>query len=201
MSFLKTLDQATLIWLQNHRTEWLDSIMVEITALGGHVVLPLVVVFTIGMLLALRRYQTAGFVLAVVVGGCLAVECVKLLVNRDRPHLDLPPPIVRLPHTSSFPSGHSALSAVVYLTLALLVAGRVQGRRVHAYLIGVSLLLTFLVGVSRMYLGVHYLTDVVAGWIGGLAWALAWRWIETHWVRFRERAVDIGGENAPSPAS
>ena len=72
-----------------------------------------------------------------------------------------------------------------------------EGRRVHAYLISCSLLLTFLIGLSRVYLGVHYFTDVVAGWTGGLAWALAWRWVEDHWLRFRERPVDAG-EGTPA---
>jgi undecaprenyl-diphosphatase len=195
---VRGLDLSTLHWFQGHRTEWLDSIMVQITVLGGHVILPLVVLFSVGMLLALRRYQTAGLVVLVVVSGSVMVEVLKLAVDRQRPPVLLQPHLVPLPDTPSFPSGHSALSAVIYLTLALLVSGRVQGRRVHAFLIGASLFLTLLIGVSRMYLGVHYLSDVVAGWIAGLSWALLWRWIETSWIRFRERPVDVGGEDAPA---
>jgi undecaprenyl-diphosphatase len=196
MEFLQSLDNATLEWFKNHRTEVGNAIMLDLTALGGYVVLPLIVTFSVGLLLALRRYQTAFFVLTVVVGGALLVEGAKSLIDRPRPpEARLVFPLAQLPNTPSFPSGHSTLSAVVYLTLALLVAGRVKGRRVHAYLVSCSLLLTFLIGVSRMYLGVHYLTDVVAGWTVGMGWALAWRWIEDHWVRFRERAVDVGGEN------
>jgi undecaprenyl-diphosphatase len=105
--------------------------------------------------------------------------------------------MVLLPHSASFPSGHSMLSAVVYLTAALLVANRLQGRRLHAYLIGWSLLLAFLIGISRLYLGVHYFTDVVAGWIGGLIWALFCRWVEDHWATFRERAVAVDEGSEP----
>jgi undecaprenyl-diphosphatase len=195
MDFLRSLDGAALEWFQDHHTPWGNAIMIDVTAMGGHVVLVLVVLFTLGLLLALRRRQTAIFVFLAVAGGAVLVEVIKLLIGRHRPSIEIPPPLASLPSSSSFPSGHSMLSATVYLTLALLIAGRLQGRRTRAYVIGWSLLLTFFVGVSRLYLGVHYLTDVVGGWIFGLAWALIWRWIEDHWVRFRERAVDLGGEN------
>jgi undecaprenyl-diphosphatase len=195
MSFLQTLDNAVLSWWQSHHTPFWDVFMVEMTAVGGHVVLPLVVLFTVGFLLVLRRYQTACFVLGAVISGSVLTEIVKVLVGRDRPTLDVSPGLVSVPHTSSFPSGHSMLSAVVYLTLALLVAGRLQSQRIRVYLISWSLLVTFLVGLSRMYLGVHYLTDVVAGWTVGLVWAVAWRWIEGHTVRFRERALDAGNNH------
>jgi undecaprenyl-diphosphatase len=197
MELLQALDKAALDWFQGHRSPSGDAIMVDITALGGWVVLSLVVVFTIGLLLALRRYQTSCFVLAAVLGGTVLVEMVKALIGRARPLITAVPPLATLPDSASFPSGHSMLSAVVYLTLALLVAGRMQGRRLRRYVVLSSLLVTFLIGVSRMYLGVHYLTDVLAGWMIGLGWALGWRWIEGHWVRFRERAVDLGGEEEP----
>ncbi len=196
MELLRACDHAVLDWMQAHRTGVEDAIMLDITALGGRVLLSLVVLFTIGLLLALRRYQTAAFVLAAVVSGMILVETVKLAIGRSRPELAARPAVVAPPASASFPSGHSALSAVVYLTLALLVAGRMQGRRVRIYVITSSLVVTFLVGISRLYLGVHYLTDVAAGWLIGLIWALAWRWIEGHWVRFRERAVDVGGEDS-----
>ena len=201
MEWLHVLDKDALDWFQSQRTSLGDVIMVDITALGGWVVLTLVVAFTIGLLLALRRYQTSIFVLAAVLGGVTVVEVVKTLIGRARPEITDAPPLASLPESFSFPSGHSMLSAVVYLTLALLVAGRMHGHRVRAYVVSSSLLVTFLIGVSRMYLGVHYLTDVFAGWIIGLSWALAWRWIEGHWVRFRERAVDLGGEDEPDPSS
>src|SRR5262249_44576114 len=72
----------------------------------------------------------------------------------------------------SFPSGHSMLSAVVYLTLGALLARNTSEWNLRLYFLGVALLLTILVGLSRIYLGVHYPTDVLAGWAAGLAWAL-----------------------------
>ncbi len=194
MRFLEALDRGTLYWFQNHRTPLRDALMVDVTALGGYVVLTLVVVFTVGLLLSIRRLQTALFLLGAVLSGVLLEETIKSLIGRERPEVDAPLPLALIRDSASFPSGHSMLSAVVYLTLALVVAGRIHGHRVRVYLIGSSLGLTFLVGVSRLYLGVHYLTDVVAGWTGGLAWALAWRWIEDHWMRFQERTVEADEE-------
>jgi undecaprenyl-diphosphatase len=92
---------------------------------------------------------------------------------------DRPRPTV-VPHlsivsTSSFPSGHSTLAATIYLTLGALLGRFVRERRLRAYFLIVALVLSLLVGVSRVYMGVHYPTDVFAGWTAGLAWALICR--------------------------
>jgi undecaprenyl-diphosphatase len=184
MHFLDALDQDVLHGFQALHRPWLDRAMLDVSALGGVTVLTLVVIFAVGLLLALRRRRTAGFVLMAALGGVLLVWSVKHAVGRTRPHV-AHPLVVEL--GKSFPSGHSMLSAVIYLTLALIAAAVIPARRVRAYVIGTSLLLAFLVGVSRMYLGVHYFTDVVAGWSAGLAWALLCRWVEYHWVVRAER--------------
>ena len=191
MDFIKHMDQDVGAWFAAHRTPLGTQIMRDITSLGGQTILTLIVIFTIGLLLAVRRRRTALFVLFAVVGGSLLADGLKLFIGRHRPTVTDPVLRAFLPDSSSFPSGHSMLSAVVYLTLALLLAGRVRGRRTDAYLIGWSLLLVFLIGASRLYLGVHYLTDVMAGWVFGLVWAITCRWIEDHWTAVRETSVAV----------
>src|SRR5262249_10304774 len=142
MDFFKAFDNGILSWLRDHRTDLGNDLMVDITTLGGRVVLTLLVLFSVGLLIALRRYRTGCFVLLAVVTGSMLMYGVKELIGRDRPEIGTP--LHHMPRSPSFPSGHSMISAVVYLTLALLVAGRLQGRRVRAFLIGSSLLLTFL---------------------------------------------------------
>ena len=113
-----------------------------------------------------RQYHGMWFVLIATAGGLLVSSALKWIVDRPRPSV--------VPHlsyvtSSSFPSGHSMLSAVVYLTLGTLLARFVTGRRFRVYFMTVALVLTFLVGVSRVYMGVHYPTDVLAGWSGRTA--------------------------------
>lgn len=144
--------------------------MRDITALGGVTVIVLFTVLVCGFLLLAGKTRAFSFVIVAVGGGTLLSFGLKRLFARPRPGL--------VPHlsdviTSSFPSGHSTLSAVVYLTLAALLARLVESRRQKLYLLGTALLLTFLVGVSRVVMGVHYPTDVLAGWMVGLAWSMA----------------------------
>jgi undecaprenyl-diphosphatase len=116
-----------------------------------------------------RKGYAALFVLGSVAGGVLISQAMKWAYARPRPDL--------VPHgtevfTASFPSGHSMMSAVVYLTLGALLARTQSERRVKTYVLAVAVLLTVLVGASRVYLGVHWPTDVLAGWALGGMWAL-----------------------------
>jgi undecaprenyl-diphosphatase len=117
--------------------------------------------------------------LASVVGGSLLTNLLKGTFDRPRP--DVVPHAVRV-FTSSFPSGHAALSAVTYLSLGALLASEHSSYGIKTYFLSLALLLTIAVGLSRIYLGVHYPTDVLAGWCAGAAWAilcwLVWSWFK-----------------------
>jgi undecaprenyl-diphosphatase len=149
--------------------EWLEEVGRDLTALGGVAVLSLVTVAVVGFLLIRRTYHAVGFVLIVTVGGLVLSLLLKRHFARPRPELV---PHLSAVYTSSFPSGHSMLSAVVYLTLGALLARLVEGPALKLYVLLVAMLLTLLVGVSRVYMGVHYPSDVLAGWSVGLSWAI-----------------------------
>lgn len=141
----------------------------DITALGGITVLGLLTLSVSGFLFLEGKPSMAWFVLTAVVTGLIASNLLKLLYNRPRP--ELVPHLVYAIHTS-FPSGHSMLSAVTYLTLGALLARSQTRRRLKAYFILLAVLITIAVGISRVYLGVHWPTDVLAGWTAGAIWAL-----------------------------
>jgi len=149
---------------------WLRAAALDVTALGGVTVLMLVVVCVAGFVLLQRQYRLLCLTLLTSSGGGLLSFLLKQLIHRDRPTVV---PHLREVSTPSFPSGHALLSAVVYLTLGILLAQIVPGRLAKLYCLTWAMILTVLVGSSRVYLGVHYPTDVLAGWMAGLVWALA----------------------------
>ena len=168
LAFRNPLDLANPIG-----PRWLEIVFRDITSLGGATVLTLMTIAVTGFLLIDGKRGAAVLVLASVTGGVLLSSILKLGVDRPRP--DLVPHLIE-EYTASFPSGHAMLSAVVYLMLGGLLS-RVEGPRcIKIYDLSVSLILTFLVGLSRIYLGVHWPTDVLAGWCAGATWAvLCWR--------------------------
>ena len=147
----------------------LQEFMRDLSGLGGVGILGLITLATIVFLSIQRLYQSAAFVAVSVMCGTLISTGFKMAVARPRPDL--------VPHgafvnTASFPSGHSMMSAVVYLTLAVMLA-RTQDRiEVRLFLLTLATGLTLGVGISRVYLGVHWPTDVLAGWVLGASWAL-----------------------------
>lgn len=165
---------------------WLRTASRDITALGDIGVLMFIVLVVTGFLALARRWRTAGFVLAATVSGSLMAGLLKHVFERDRPTFASSEVYIA---TSSFPSGHAMVSAVVYLTLAALLARLVPEVRLKAYVLGVALLITWLIGLSRIYLGVHWPSDVAAGWAVGAAWALAW-WILAQIFLGPERSVE-----------
>jgi undecaprenyl-diphosphatase len=147
---------------------WIEAALLDFTALGGPTVLALVVLAVIGFLLLQKRIRTALFVAATSFSGELVSTALKHEFNRPRPTIV---PHLREVFSSSFPSGHAMESAIVYLTLGTILMRVAESRITKIYCLGIAILLTVLVGVSRVYLGVHYPTDVIGGWTIGFAWA------------------------------
>ncbi len=163
-------DGAVNRWIYNHRgPTWVQEAGRDLSAFGGVTGLALIVTAVAGFLWITHRRRAMTLMLVATMGGVLLSGALKHVFDRPRPPLR---PIGTIVYTTSFPSGHSMLSAVTYLTLGALLARVTPGRRVKLYLVGVALGLTFLVGLSRVYLGAHYPTDVLAGWTAGLVWAI-----------------------------
>jgi undecaprenyl-diphosphatase len=144
------------------------SALLDLTALGGPTVIALVVLAVIGFLVLQTRYWTAFFIFMTAVTGEIVSFGMKSVFARPRPSIA---PHLREAYSSSFPSGHAMQSAIIYLTLGAMLMRITEGRLTKIYCCTVAMLLTFLVGLSRVWLGVHYPTDVLAGWIVGLFWA------------------------------
>ncbi|MES2444881.1 MAG: phosphatase PAP2 family protein [Pseudomonadota bacterium] len=147
---------------------WLQIPMRDITAIGGSTGLTLITLVITGFLLVARKFATAAFVFAAIAGGALLSVALKSVFLRPRPEIV---PHLVLVDTTSFPSGHAMNSAIVFLTLGALLTRTQKDRTVRIYLVAVAILLTLLVGFSRVYLGVHWPSDVIAGWIVGAGWA------------------------------
>jgi undecaprenyl-diphosphatase len=171
---------------------WLTKTMVDLTALGGGPFLTLLTIAAAGFLLAARKWGMAVFVVAAIAGGGLAGNLLKWIFVRARP--DLVPHLVSV-DSASFPSAHAMNSALTFLTLGALLARTQEDWRVKAYLMGAAILITLLIGFSRVYLGVHWPTDVLAGWIVGAAWAVICSLI----ARFlqKRRTIEREGEEQP----
>lgn len=148
---------------------WLHEVARDVTALGGMAVIPLFALGVLGYLAFAKKGRAAVFVFISVAGGLVASLALKHAFDRQRPSLV---PHLDQVYTSSFPSGHSMLSAVTYLTLGALLARTTRDRALKIYFLSVAATLAVLIGASRVYLGVHYPSDVLAGWCAGIAWAL-----------------------------
>jgi undecaprenyl-diphosphatase len=147
---------------------WMEGVLSDLTALGSPVVLGLIVLVIAGYLLLQQRYLTAAMVVATAISGEVIDEVLKLLFERPRPSVV---PHLRAVVTASFPSGHAMLSAIIYLTLGALLMRVVEGRFTKIYCMGIAMFLTLIVGASRVFLGVHYPSDVLGGWMLGFLWA------------------------------
>jgi len=147
---------------------WLQEAVRDLTSLGSFTVLGFIVIASASYLLLIRRLHEAVFLITSVVVGVMLSNVLKMVFNRHRPDVEASMHVF----TASFPSGHATLSAVVYLTLGVLLAKSAPSGSLRSYFIGLAILMAFLVGVSRIYLGMHYPTDVIAGWCVGISWAM-----------------------------
>jgi undecaprenyl-diphosphatase len=167
---------------------WFEEMMRDITALGGYAILtPLTISVAVYEWIRNRR-RTAMLVIVATMGGILLSTVLKSAFDRPRPDL--------VPHgsyvlTKSFPSGHAMMAATTYLTLGAIMAQAEKLRSLKIFFLSLGVLLTVLVGISRVYLGVHWPTDVLAGWAAGATWAL------TCWLAARtiDNRVDYRGQN------
>jgi undecaprenyl-diphosphatase len=170
----RSADQAILLALRDPNDlanpigpDWVETMCRDITSLGSPAVLTLITIAVVSYLWIDGKRATALFAALSIVGGAIVVSLLKFGFARPRPEL-----VSHLVHVNSFsfPSGHAAMAAVTYLTLGALLA-RVQKRPLmKLYVLAVASILVLLVGFTRVYLGVHWPTDVLAGWCIGTAW-------------------------------
>lgn len=150
------------------RSSRVVEIFRDLTSLGSLTVLSIFVVVAVGHLMLVHRYRAAVAVVSACASGAAAAFLLKTLISRPRPVGDAWTQV----YSSSFPSAHAMVSMVVFLCLGVLLLRLTRNPRVGAWYLGVALVLSGVIGVTRVYLGVHHASDVLAGWIAGLIWAL-----------------------------
>lgn len=168
---------------------WVEESATDITSLGGYPLLILFVLAALAVLSAHKHYSASLFLAGSVFSGSVLSTGLKLFFDRPRPdlvdHLDRT-------FTSSFPSAHAMVSAVVWFTMAAIVVRFSADHRMRCVVLGFALVVVLLVGVSRVYLGVHWPTDVIAGWSCGIAWAGGCWLAANYFSRARDPKVDLG---------
>jgi len=181
-------DQAILLALRDPNDlsnpigpQWVETMCRDLTSLGSPTVLALIVIAAVSYLWIDGKRAVALFVVAAVAGGAVLEGLLKLGFARPRPEL-----VSHLVNVDSFsfPSGHATMATITYLTLGVLLARVQKRRRMKLYLLAVASILALLVGFTRVYLGVHWPTDVIAGWCIGTAWALGC-WLLATWLQDR----------------
>jgi undecaprenyl-diphosphatase len=183
----QAFDQAVLHWMQPvagqpRGPRWLHEAATDLTSLGGIAVLTLFAVVALGILLILRKRLSALLLVVGLAGGVGLSEGLKAMFGRERPPADFQA-VETL--NASFPSGHALLSTVFYLTVAVMMTRAFPRRRLKAYVLGVGMVFALMVGLTRVYLGAHWATDVMAGWCVGAAWAVA-LWLVSYAVERRQ---------------
>jgi undecaprenyl-diphosphatase len=193
----QAFDDALLSWIGRYRTSLLDSVMLEITALGTGTVV-MMVVFVAGLFLWLNQHKhSAGLLVVATLGGLLLNNLLKAGFGRPRPDV-----IAWSTHASfySFPSGHAMSATVVYSTVAYLAARLQRTRKARVAMMATAFIVILLICASRLYLGVHYPSDVLAGMVIGLAWAgFCMATLEAIQLYARRNAPQLLQEEKPAP--
>ena len=160
---------------------WMLQSAIDISALGGFTLLWLLSAMVVGYLLIIRRRAAAAIFAGSVAGASILNAVIKLGFHRARP--DVVPQLTTVSN-ASFPSGHAMLSVATYLTIGAMLAQIQPRASARIYLLSIAVFLSVMIGLTRLYLGVHWPSDVLAGWCLGSAWALAFwtltRWVESH---------------------
>jgi undecaprenyl-diphosphatase len=184
----RSADQAILLALRDPNDlsnpigpQWVETMCRDLTSLGSPTVLALITIAAVSYLWIDGKRTVALFVVAAIAGGAVLESLLKLGFARPRPEL-----VSHLVNVDSFsfPSGHATMATITFLTLGVLLARVQKRRRMKLYLLAVASILALLVGFTRVYLGVHWPTDVIAGWCIGTAWALGC-WLVATWLQDR----------------
>jgi undecaprenyl-diphosphatase len=196
----QAFDQAVLAWVQPVAGQprgpwWLHEAAADLTSLGGISVLSLFAVIAFAFLLIQRKRLSAVLLVVGLAGGVALSEGLKAVFERARPPVEYQA-VETL--NASFPSGHALLSTVFYLTLGVMLTRAFPQRRLKAFVLGAAMLIALLIGLTRIYLGAHWASDVFAGWSVGAAWAMA-LWLVAYAMERRQRSHHAPLQDAPSP--
>jgi len=196
--YTQPFDEAVLRWMQRHQTPWLEGAMVEVTMLGTWIVVATTVSVAALFLWLTRHKYSAALLLVATAGGIGLNNILKVGFERPRPHV-----FEWGTHASSwsFPSGHAMSATVVYVTVAYLAARLQKTHWARLATLAIAGLIVAIICFSRLYLGVHYPSDVVAGVIIGLSWAAFCMATLEAIQRFAKRnAKHVLRQEAPPPA-
>ncbi|MBX3000956.1 MAG: phosphatase PAP2 family protein [Caldilineaceae bacterium] len=169
---------------------WLGEMTRDFTALGGAGLQTMILTLVCGYLILIRKYNAMLLLISAIVGAWVLNSLLKELFERPRPDLV---PHGMMVYQASFPSGHAMSAAAFYLTLGVLLVRLHTRRHIQGYFMGAAILITVIVGISRIYLGVHWPSDVLAGWVMGGVWAILC-WMLTRWLQRRGQVEQAGEE-------
>jgi undecaprenyl-diphosphatase len=198
--WIQQIDDAVLHWFQEHHTGWWDYNLQQVVTLGTTTVVALLSLFVIGLLLFDRQFIKAILVFLLPIGAYFATDAIKDAVARPRPMVGQPPN--RLSSSGSFPSGHSSMVMAGFLIAALAMKDwwrRIGQRGVYPYAVAWAVAIAAMVGLSRLYFGYHFLSDVIGGWLLGVAFGLVFLGLDR--LANRRGKGENGTETIPSAPS